>query len=43
MLDPVARQLGRGFVGEDEGRGGDVAEVAFNGCYALRVREEGCV
>lgn len=35
MLDPVARELGGGFVGEHEGGRGDVAEVAFNGCDGL--------
>lgn len=35
VLDPEARKFGGGFVGEDEGGCGDVAEVASDCCYAL--------
>jgi hypothetical protein len=35
MLDPVAGKFGCGFVGEDEGRRGDVGEVAFDGGNGL--------
>lgn len=35
MLDPVSRELGGGFVGENERWCGDVAEIAFDGGNGL--------
>jgi hypothetical protein len=31
-LGPICRKLDRGFGGEDEGRSGDVGQVAADGC-----------
>jgi hypothetical protein len=35
MLGPIGGELDGGFGGEDEGRGGDVGEVAADGCDGL--------
>jgi hypothetical protein len=40
MSGPVGRELHGGLGGKDEGRGGDVGEVAADGCNGLGTRNE---